>query len=543
MLCVRAVHTLLFLDPGHFHAALALRVPNPRVADEIFVYAPDGAERRDFLALVERFNRRAEAPTRWRPVAISDGDPLARLIGERRGDVVVLAGRNGGKARTIRRLHEAGFHVLADKPWLVDPGDLADLRASLGARPLVMEMMTGRHDATARLMKRLVDTDGVFGAFAADGPAIEFESVHHLEKLVDSAPLRRPWWFFDVRVQGSGAVDIPTHLVDQTQWLVDGAAHASDGPCDSSRYGAGRRACPPGLPSNHGRACVPRGAGTFHGWGRARLSLQCRDELSDRGVTARRGRGGSWRRHRKEETRIAPWRGAPGRRDARQGPETGGRRRLFVEPRGEIEPLLQALARRSPARRPSCPAWVIERHGRDRSLIVIPPALSPVTRRTSRSCWMGCSGQSTTAGGLPRSPRARWRSTHSSPRRPPRCLRIPPRDQAVATASRVWCHAGASRLQQHGPHTRARSRRRRAGPMGRRAVAPHSDQPDHHEAAASFVEMVKTALAPGDCQGAAKTMQRATEALSARDAPGGERSADGDRALLPGPSVTPMRVP
>jgi len=47
--------------------------------------------------------------------------------------------------------------------------------------------------------------------------------VHQLEKLVDGAPLRRPWWFFDVRVQGSGAVDIPTHLVDRTQWLVDGA--------------------------------------------------------------------------------------------------------------------------------------------------------------------------------------------------------------------------------------------------------------------------------------------------------------------------------
>ena len=63
-----AMHTLLFLEPGHFHAALTLRVPNPRVADEIVVYAPDGAERRDFLALVERFNARGEAPTRWRPV-------------------------------------------------------------------------------------------------------------------------------------------------------------------------------------------------------------------------------------------------------------------------------------------------------------------------------------------------------------------------------------------------------------------------------------------------------------------------------------------
>ncbi len=33
---------LLFLDPGHFHAALTLRVSHPRVADEVFVYAADG---------------------------------------------------------------------------------------------------------------------------------------------------------------------------------------------------------------------------------------------------------------------------------------------------------------------------------------------------------------------------------------------------------------------------------------------------------------------------------------------------------------------
>ena len=50
----RSMHTLLFLDPGHFHAALALRAANPRVADEIIVYAPDGPDLRDFLALIDR---------------------------------------------------------------------------------------------------------------------------------------------------------------------------------------------------------------------------------------------------------------------------------------------------------------------------------------------------------------------------------------------------------------------------------------------------------------------------------------------------------
>jgi predicted dehydrogenase len=209
------MHRLLFLDPGHFHATLTLRQPNPRVADEIVVYAPDGPERRDFLALVERFNARG---TRWKVEVVTAADPLERLATERRGDAVVLAGKNGGKARTMRRLHDAGFHVLADKPWLVDPGDLHDIETCLAGWPLATEIMTGRHDLFARLLHRLVTTPDVFG----DATALEMDSVHSLEKTVDGAPLRRPWWFFDVRVQGRGLVDIPTHLVDRAQWLLGG---------------------------------------------------------------------------------------------------------------------------------------------------------------------------------------------------------------------------------------------------------------------------------------------------------------------------------
>src|SRR5207248_11443299 len=121
---------------------------------------------------------------------------------------------------TMRRLHAAGFHVLADKPWLVEPGDLADIRAILSAPPVAMEIMTGRHDLAGRIVKRLVDARDVVG----DLSSIDSDSVHHLEKLVDGAPLRRPWWYFDVRAQGSGIVDIPTHLVDQAQWLTERAA-------------------------------------------------------------------------------------------------------------------------------------------------------------------------------------------------------------------------------------------------------------------------------------------------------------------------------
>jgi predicted dehydrogenase len=116
------VHTLAFLDPGHFHATLTLRARCAAVSSEVFVYAPAGPELDDFLALVDRFNRRPERPTAWRPRVRLSADPLARLLAERPGDLVVLAGRNGGKARVIEALHAAGLHVLADKPWLVAPG-------------------------------------------------------------------------------------------------------------------------------------------------------------------------------------------------------------------------------------------------------------------------------------------------------------------------------------------------------------------------------------------------------------------------------------
>src|SRR4030095_4475212 len=66
------MHTLVFLDPGHFHAALTLRERHPLVRDEIVVYAPTaehagGAELAEFLTLVEAFNRRPERPTQWQP--------------------------------------------------------------------------------------------------------------------------------------------------------------------------------------------------------------------------------------------------------------------------------------------------------------------------------------------------------------------------------------------------------------------------------------------------------------------------------------------
>jgi predicted dehydrogenase len=350
------MHTLLFLDPGHFHAALTLRVPQARAADEIFVYAREGAELRDFLTLVERFNRPAQDTTRWRPVVTTSDDPVGRLIDERRGDVVVLAGRNGGKARTMRRLHDAGLHVLADKPWLVEPVDLEHVRASLEGWPLAAEIMTGRHDVPAGLVKKLVGTPAIFGAFREDGPAIEQESVHHLEKLVDGAPLRRPWWYFDVRAQGSGPVDITTHVVDQAQWLVgddeaslallSARAWSTPVPADAFRRITGEAGFPQEL--------APFVTGDT-------LSYRCNAELVYRIGRLNASASTRWNLSPSPGGGDATHSVAHGTRaDVRleQSARTGHRRRVFVEPRTEAADVTRAL-------RDTVAAWQAELPGLD----------------------------------------------------------------------------------------------------------------------------------------------------------------------------------
>jgi predicted dehydrogenase len=220
------LHTLLFLDPGHFHAALLLRRASPRIAPDVHVYAPAGAERDAFCALIEAFNAREQDPTRWRAHVHEARDrdaALAALLAERRGDAVVLAGRNRGKLAAIARLHEAGLWVLADKPWVTaDSAPAALARACRGA-PLAMDIMPDRHELLARLRRRIIATPELFGELATDdpaGPAIELSSTHHLFKVVNGAPLRRPAWYYDVREQGDGLVDVQSHLTDQAQWLV-----------------------------------------------------------------------------------------------------------------------------------------------------------------------------------------------------------------------------------------------------------------------------------------------------------------------------------
>jgi predicted dehydrogenase len=81
--------------------------------------------------------------------------------------------------------------------------------------------MTERFEITSILQRELSQRPELFGTLlqgSAADPAIRKESVHHFSKIVAGQALKRPQWFFDVRQQGEGLVDVTTHLVDLVQW-------------------------------------------------------------------------------------------------------------------------------------------------------------------------------------------------------------------------------------------------------------------------------------------------------------------------------------
>lgn len=218
---------LVTLDPGHFHAALFHKQMWAGVADVVHVYAPLGPDLLAHLERIARFNSRAEDPTQWRLEIHTGPESLGRLLCERPGEVVILSGRNRGKIDRINNLVQHGFHVLADKPWILETADLPKLRNALETAErtgvAAYDAMTQRFEITCLLRQELVNDRQVFGeplAGTPSEPAVRMESVHYLYKEVAGIPARRPAWFFDIEQQGEGLTDVGTHLVDLVQWTL-----------------------------------------------------------------------------------------------------------------------------------------------------------------------------------------------------------------------------------------------------------------------------------------------------------------------------------
>jgi len=222
-------HSLVMINPGHFHAALTLRERHPMIADDIHVFAEDGPDLDNFVRLVHSFNDRPVEPTRWTLYVYRGADFLEKLLVQRPGEVVIIAGRNNEKLPLIHFLHAQGFRVLGDKPWLIEGAQIGKLREVTASAPLAMDIMTERHEIANRLQRALMRHPAVFGGFRVGGtfPAIAIRSVHHLYKMVNGRPLQRPAWYFDLATQGEGITDVTTHLVDLAQWMTRDATHVA----------------------------------------------------------------------------------------------------------------------------------------------------------------------------------------------------------------------------------------------------------------------------------------------------------------------------
>jgi predicted dehydrogenase len=232
-------------DPGHFHAALVQKEMYPGVSPRAHVYGPLGPDLLAHLGRIAAFNARGDRPTAWELEVHTGARPLARMLADKPGNVVVLSGRNRGKIDAILAALEAGLHVLADKPWVIRVEDLPKLTAALELaqtkRLIALDIMTERWEVTTRLQRELLQDTEVFGTIepgTAERPGVFMESEHYLCKTVAGSPLQRPPWFFDVEQQGEGLGDVGTHLVDLVPWLLFPAQPV--GPDDVRLVRAGR---------------------------------------------------------------------------------------------------------------------------------------------------------------------------------------------------------------------------------------------------------------------------------------------------------------
>jgi len=209
---------LLTLDPGHFHASLVQKFMYPGVDSVVHVYSAGGDDLDQHLARIKSFNTREDQPTHWVEKIHTSPDYLERMIADRAGNVVVIAGNNARKTEYIVRSIDAGLNVLADKPMVRTPADLVKLRQAFKTAAqkhvLLYDIMTERNEVTTALQRALSMQPALFGTLVkgtTENPAI--------------TPTSQPMASGPIRSKGAPkriSIDLWLHLSLDALWVLNG---------------------------------------------------------------------------------------------------------------------------------------------------------------------------------------------------------------------------------------------------------------------------------------------------------------------------------
>jgi predicted dehydrogenase len=216
---------LITIDPGHFHAALVQKSMYPEINPNVHVYAKEGSDLQLHLDRVSSFNNRKDNPTQWEEKVYTGEDFFQKMLREKKGNLVILAGNNQLKTDYILSAVKNGLNVLSDKPMAIDQAGFEKLKVAFETakknKVQLYDIMTERFEITTQLQRAFSMDPTVFGTLdkgSPTDPAVTKISVHHFYKFVSGNVLTRPTWYFDDQQQGAGIVDVTTHLVDLIQW-------------------------------------------------------------------------------------------------------------------------------------------------------------------------------------------------------------------------------------------------------------------------------------------------------------------------------------
>jgi predicted dehydrogenase len=174
---------------------------------------------------VSGYNNRKDNPTQWEEKVYTGEDFFQKMLKEKKGNLVILAGNNQLKTDYILSAVKNGLNVLSDKPMAIDQAGFEKLKEAFETakknKVQLYDIMTERFEITTQLQRAFSMDPTVFGTLdkgSQTDPAVTKISVHHFYKFVSGNVLTRPTWYFDDQQQGAGIVDVTTHLVDLIQW-------------------------------------------------------------------------------------------------------------------------------------------------------------------------------------------------------------------------------------------------------------------------------------------------------------------------------------